>query len=160
MEGQLWCLLSSQTLSACARGPKTTRFIIWGVKPGKVVRGMMGHRVGITTLNVSSDGGTMVLTGSQDRLVKVWDARTGSCTRTLPKGHKDTIRSLRFFDNKRSLFASDGTILSSSVSKFSSDVSVWDLTENCSRPGATPHFGFPKSLGAAYLHFCSGNCPS
>lgn len=131
-EGPVAVLTFTPDSQRLCSGSEDNLLILWDVKAGKVVRGMMGHRAGITALDVSSDG-TMVVTGSQDKSVKIWDTRSGNCTRTLSKGHKNTIRSVHFFDDdKRFLSASDGTILSSSVSsrKSSSDASIWDLGQN------------------------------
>lgn len=42
-----------------------------------------------------SPDGTRILTGSEDRVARIWDARTGVCVAEL-KGHLHEIRSAAF----------------------------------------------------------------
>lgn len=53
---------------------------------------MTGHTGGVWSCQVTDDG-QLVVSGSTDRTVKVWDMNTGMCIRTL-SGHISTVRCM------------------------------------------------------------------
>ncbi len=55
---------------------------------------LMGHRMSVRSVAFSPDG-KRIVSGSQDNLVKVWDATNGQETLTF-KGHQDVVRSVAF----------------------------------------------------------------
>lgn len=56
------------------------------------------------------------MSGSNDQKIKVWDASTGECIRTLT-GHEDLVRALAFDPSR-------GRLVSGSYDR---TVKVWDL---------------------------------
>ena len=70
----------------------------------------------MTSVGFCADG-TRIVSGSEDRSVRVWDAATGACLQTL-KGHGGKVTSVGF--------SADGTrIVSGGDDK---SVRVWDAT--------------------------------
>jgi WD40 repeat protein len=55
-----------------------------------------------------------IMSGSNDRTIKLWDVNTGQCLHTL-KGHTDWVRCLKFDDSK---MASGG---------FDETIKLWDM---------------------------------
>ncbi|KAF9240452.1 hypothetical protein BU15DRAFT_87660 [Melanogaster broomeanus] len=108
-EGPVTSLAFTSDSQSLCSGSEDNLLILWDAKSGKVVRGMMGHRGAIKSLSVSRDG-NMIATASEDN--------SGSCTRTISKGHQKPLRSVQFFeDDKRVISASDATILVSNLIK-------------------------------------------
>ena len=54
----------------------------------------IGHTAEISKVNFNSKG-NLLMTGSSDKTVKLWDVDTGNCTQTL-EGHKEEIFSCAF----------------------------------------------------------------
>ncbi len=78
----------------------------------------MGHSGVVRSIAVSPDGRRFA-TGSEDHLVKIWDADTGACLWSLT-GHPDEVRYLGFGPDGRRLVSVGG------VSNAAKDVRVWD----------------------------------
>lgn len=63
--------------------------------PGvKLLRTLEGHRDAVLSV-VFGPNGEMIASGSKDKTVKIWDARTGKLLRTL-EGHNDIVTSVMF----------------------------------------------------------------
>ena len=79
-----------------------------------------GHIYWVKSVAVSPDG-TRVVSGSEDRTIKIWDAHTRMCLQTL-RGHTDFVNSVAV--------SPDGTqIVSGSWDK---TIKIWDATTgNC-----------------------------
>jgi WD40 repeat protein len=73
---------------------------------------MAGHHGSVLTLIGAKDG--LILSGSADGTIRVWDSATGACLRTLV-GHGGYVSSLAML--------SDGRLISSSGDK---TVRVWE----------------------------------
>ena len=70
----------------------------------------IGHPYGVTSVAFSPDG-TRLLSGSDDKTLKLWDAATGALLRTF-EGHSDQVRSVAFSpDGTRLLSGSDDRTL-------------------------------------------------
>jgi WD40 repeat protein len=77
---------------------------------------LTAHADAVISVSFSADG-KRVVSGSQDRTVKVWDAQTGQETLTL-KGHSEPVWSVSFSpDGKR--------IVSGSLDD---TLKVWDIS--------------------------------
>jgi WD40 repeat protein len=79
---------------------------------------LAGHKEGVTSLCFSPDA-KLVATGSRDRTVRVWDAKTGKDVLEHPLcGHTNSVESVGW--------SSDGALLASASADKS--VRIWDLT--------------------------------
>lgn len=68
---------------------------------------LKGHQNKIFALQAV---GNKIVTGSQDRTVKLWDVDAGRCLNTL-SGHKDGVRCVQFDDDKIISGSDDGTCI-------------------------------------------------
>ena len=75
------------------------------------IRTLNGHKRGIACLQYHND---LVVSGSSDNTIRLWDIESGSCLRVL-EGHEELVRCIRFDDNRIVSGAYDGKI------------KVWDL---------------------------------
>lgn len=55
-----------------SRGIKKGTILLWDMKSGKVSQELIGHTDSVLALDFSSDG-KMLVSGSQDRLIKIWE---------------------------------------------------------------------------------------
>jgi len=63
--------------------------------PGvKLLRTLKGHKNEVCSVAFDPQGG-MLASGSEDEMVKLWEARSGKLVRTL-EGHKNWVRSVAF----------------------------------------------------------------
>lgn len=60
------------------------------------IRTLVGHTGGVWSSQMS---GRIIISGSTDRTLKVWDAETGVCIHTL-YGHTSTVRCMHLHENK------------------------------------------------------------
>lgn len=60
------------------------------------MRTLVGHTGGVWS---SQMAGNVIISGSTDRTLKVWNAETGQCTHTL-YGHTSTVRCMHLHENK------------------------------------------------------------
>ncbi len=100
----------------------------------------MGHATEVMCVAISPDGNT-VATGGWDRLVKLWDRRTGTVIATLP-GHKATVRALAFTPDGNTLMSGSGGMFGTRVA---GEILIWD------RSTLKPRFGpihFPQGVTA------------
>ena len=71
---------------------------------------MEGHLDIICSVAYSPDG-TKIISGSADETIKIWDANTGECLKTL-EGHLDIIWSVAFsLDGTKIISGSDDTTI-------------------------------------------------
>lgn len=96
---EVWHLRFSHNGKFLASASKDCTAVIWSVENSdvKFSRVLSGHQGPVSSVSWSPDD-TMLLTCS-DRVVKLWDARTGSCMRTFSR-HKDKVTSCAWVDNK------------------------------------------------------------
>jgi hypothetical protein len=93
-------------------------------KEGRCIRTFEGHTDGINSVCFSPDGKT-VLSGSNDRTIKLWDVAAGQCIHTFEE-HTNEVRSVCF-----SPFSTG--IISGSYNEFI----IYDLDYELSFPGWT-----------------------
>lgn len=60
------------------------------------MRTLVGHTGGVWS---SQMDGNVIISGSTDRTLKVWNAETGQCTHTL-YGHTSTVRCMHLHQNR------------------------------------------------------------
>lgn len=73
------------------------------------IRILHGHTDQIYTLQFSPDG-TMLVSAGNDRIIRIWDLRTGQILRLL-EGHTDSVTSVAFSPDGRTVLSSgDSTI--------------------------------------------------
>ena len=65
---------------------------VWSGVPCVFFRSSTGRPVAQVTSVTVFPGGDRVVSGSDDRVLKLWDAATGACIETL-KGHSGAVRS-------------------------------------------------------------------
>jgi U3 small nucleolar RNA-associated protein 13 len=104
------------------------------------VRAIKAHTMPVLAMAYDPTG-TLVATGSADRLVKVWDVARGYCTHSF-KGHTDIVHSVRFHipasyftqDNKSGKAQADVTAVGSNLQLYSTaqdcTVKVYDLNDS------------------------------
>lgn len=77
---------------------------------------LLGHSDSVWSVTLSSDGKTLV-SGSEDRTIKIWNLDTRQLIRTL-YGHSDTVRSVAL--------SSDGQLIASGSGD--NTIKLWNLT--------------------------------
>lgn len=60
------------------------------------LRTLTGHTGGVWS---SQMAGSIIISGSTDRTLRVWDIDTGACTQIL-SGHTSTVRCMHLHGNK------------------------------------------------------------
>ncbi|MEY2913906.1 MAG: hypothetical protein RLZZ184_3215, partial [Cyanobacteriota bacterium] len=83
--------------SGAGGNDKTIKILVLAENQVKTLRGHSDWFGGITSLAFSPDGKTLI-SGSQDKTIKLWDVETSQEIRTL-SGHSDHISSLAFSPN-------------------------------------------------------------
>lgn len=59
-----------------------------------------GHEGGVRSLSQPPDEPDKLISGSEDKTVKVWDISSGNCLQTL-QGHDDFVRVIKAISNKK-----------------------------------------------------------
>lgn len=75
------------------------------IKSWKCIHVLKGHKQGVWAIAISSDK-KIVVTGSKDKSIGIWDTGTGECIRTLT-GHSGAIRDVTIGSNGHLYSASD-----------------------------------------------------
>lgn len=68
---------------------------IWDAKTGALAHTLEGHLAGISTIAWSPDS-KVLASGSDDKLIRLWDVSTGKCMPTPLVGHHNYVYSLSF----------------------------------------------------------------
>ncbi|KZF24867.1 WD40 repeat-like protein [Xylona heveae TC161] len=74
--------------------------------PYSLLMTLHGHNAAVNAIQVYDD---QIVSASGDRLIKVWDIRTGECLKTLP-GHRKGIACLQFDGRRIVSGSSDNTV--------------------------------------------------
>ena len=91
------------------------RLLLWDLEAEKSIREFTGHSLPVNDLAFSSDG-SLLLSASSDKTVKLWSVQTGHCRRTLV-GHSRSVEAVSFADQDR--FAISGG--------FEGNAILWDI---------------------------------
>ncbi|CAL1528810.1 unnamed protein product [Lymnaea stagnalis] len=101
--------------------------VIWEVQYGRRVATLLGHTHPITSLlllpGIESNDDALIISGSSDKHIKMWNADTGECVHTLTE-HGASVRCLQLIDH--GLFCAGGE----NLSLWSREGQFLDLIEN------------------------------
>ena len=75
------------------------RLLLWDLEAEKPIQEFTGHSLPVNDLAFSSDG-SLILSASSDKTVKLWSVHTGQCRRTLV-GHSQSVEAISFADHDR-----------------------------------------------------------
>ena len=87
--------------------------MLWDIPTGERLRTFEGHDRGLACIEFRGD---LIISGSNDKKIKIWSASTGECVQTLT-GHEQLVRALSF---------DPGTMRLVSAS-YDRSIKVWDL---------------------------------
>jgi U3 small nucleolar RNA-associated protein 13 len=81
----------------------TTKFSIalWTIEDKKCLKTIKAHRMPILCMDYDQTG-TLVVTGSADKHVRVWDIKKGYCTHSFTD-HHDIVKSVYFHSDPKQL---------------------------------------------------------
>jgi WD40 repeat protein len=79
---------------------------LWDIESGKIARTFQGHNYGVTGVDVSPDGRTILSCG-YDGSVRWWDAATGQ-QRKLFRHQNGFVRAVKFSPDGRQAIAGGG----------------------------------------------------
>jgi COMPASS component SWD3 len=77
---------------------------LWDVRSGRVMRSLPAHSDPVGGVDFLRDG-TMVVSCAGDGLIRIWDASTGQCLRTLVDEDRKPVTSVKFSPNGKFLLA-------------------------------------------------------
>ncbi len=79
---------------------------MWEFKTGKCLQTLEGHENWVYSVAFSFDEKS-IISGSEDKTVKVWESKTGKCLQTL-EGHEDSVYSVAFSFDGKSIISGSG----------------------------------------------------
>jgi WD40 repeat protein len=82
------CQIKSEELLASGTSGKNSVINIWNIRNGSNVRTLKGHGDTITSIATISDD--LLVTGSQDTTIRIWQWKQGKCRRVL-HGHQLSV---------------------------------------------------------------------
>jgi COMPASS component SWD3 len=71
---------------------------IWDVKSGRCTLAIDAHSEPVTSVHFIRDG-SIIVSGSHDGSCKIWDAKTGSCLKTVIDDKKHAVSFAMFSPN-------------------------------------------------------------
>ena len=77
---------------------------LWDVRAGRIMRALPAHSDPVSGVDFLRDG-TMVVSCAGDGLVRIWDAGTGQCLKTLVDEDRRPVTSVRFTPNGKYVLA-------------------------------------------------------
>jgi WD40 repeat protein len=69
---------------------------LWKVSTGEVLKTFIGHTSAVNSINLSNEN-NFLISGSNDKTLKLWDVKTGECIRTY-YGHSDFVLAVRYLN--------------------------------------------------------------
>ncbi|WZH44187.1 wd-repeat protein [Fusarium acuminatum] len=94
-----------------------------------------GHKDAVTSVALSPDN-QLIASGGYDKTVKIWDITTGLCRHTF-KDHDDTIHSITFLLDGKSLVSASNTI------------KIWDMETGLCLKTLQDHEGNVRSVASS-----------
>jgi WD40 repeat protein len=101
---------------------------------GGLIRTLEGHSYSVEAIAVTPDGKT-VISGSDDKTIKIWDLRTGTEKFTLT-GHSDWVNAIAVTPDGK-------TVISGSVDK---TIKIWDLVTGTEKFTVKGHSDFVNAI--------------
>lgn len=77
---------------------------LWDVRTARIMRSLPAHSDPVSGVDFVRDG-TLVASCSSDGLIRIWDATTGQCLKTLVHEDNARVTSVRFSPNGRYVLA-------------------------------------------------------
>lgn len=77
---------------------------LWDVRSGRIMRQLPAHSDPVAGVDFVRDG-TMVVSCAGDGLIRIWDAATGQCLKTLVHEDRKAVTAVRFSPNGRYVLA-------------------------------------------------------
>lgn len=114
-------LLVSWSQHGGARGSEAGRWWLWNAKNGSLLLEPERHRAAITSVQFSPDG-TQIVTSSEDKSVRVWDAKSTKHTGRLD-GAAGVVNAARFSQDGKTVFSAGADAL----------VRAWTLASDSER---------------------------
>jgi COMPASS component SWD3 len=84
--------------------PYDEAVFLWDVRAGRIMRALPAHSDPVGGVDFLRDG-TMVVSCAGDGLVRIWDAGTGQCLKTLVDEDRRPVTSVRFTPNGKFVLA-------------------------------------------------------
>ncbi|MBD3883297.1 hypothetical protein IFO70_16140 [Phormidium tenue FACHB-886] len=117
---EVLCLALNAEHALMATGHEDETIKLWDLRTGQVIKTLYGHRDRVwalafspqlTRTDADEPDAAILVTGSGDSTIKVWNWKTGQCLQTL-EGHTSWVWSLIFIANGKHLLSSsyDATI--------------------------------------------------
>jgi len=101
---------------------------VWYAETGERLGTYNGHTGAVPSCDVNFDS-TILITGSADSIVKLWDVETGKEIYSLP--HKVPVKTVEFAEGEKQFF-----VLTDNVMGHASTISIYGL--NDARPAGNP----------------------
>lgn len=115
--------------------------IIWDTNKMQQRMKLVGHTAALSSVAYSPDG-DILITGSADKTVKVWDAESGQCLRTLTDS-KDPVLSVVYDPKGRWIAAGSGDVFNAMTPKPGAihiwNTSNWELERELRGHGQLVH---------------------
>ena len=125
----------SRSPGSVAASPDTPHFVlgtyngyavIYQISDGKEIGRISNHHGGVYSLAWSPDG-TMIASGDQRGVVRLWNAKTFKLIKTM-RGHKTVVTDLDFSRDSKMLVSCSGRFSSSMHTPEDNSIRTWKTT--------------------------------
>ncbi|ESO89189.1 hypothetical protein LOTGIDRAFT_154278 [Lottia gigantea] len=92
-EGPIWAMVRHDNILVSASQDKTAR--VWDIGRCLLITVLNGHNAAVFSVDMNEDG-TITLTGSADRSVRIWETMTGTCRKVVWVSPSTSIMSVSY----------------------------------------------------------------
>ncbi|XP_050390383.2 F-box/WD repeat-containing protein 7 isoform X1 [Patella vulgata] len=92
-EGPIWAMVRNKNILVSASQDKTAR--VWDIGRCLLLQTLKGHNAAVFAVDMNEDG-TLTLTGSADRSVRIWDTKSGKCKKVVWASQSTSIMSVSY----------------------------------------------------------------